>query len=383
MAAQLISTSPRPFILKHQAWPELIADLSTRNNFKYFGEMSGTVATAVLAAPVAIARWIASTNSKLAQSPRLNILVIGAETTDAVDQGRWYQVLPQLLDTNCTVNVTLVGNELNQNFDSSAAAYAPDVMAQCVCSELIEFIGHHKIADFDLAVVFHPGLQKHRHWLIDGSFAAFIAAGVPLMAASYGVDEYEVDRWVLECYGFDASTEPVINPLFLDLSDTHASVCWGKVLWCFSPHLPSAGFVADHERLLALDLLTSMVMHSMTKVGVHTPDYGAKVELRSSDGGSMTLIHIFDNHFMNPENGALLHLTDEGKIRDIGIAVQVDAATWPGMAARSIERAIWAARIKARCLVPLYPWQDDANAVATAQRMFDMLRAKAARLFKQ
>ncbi|MBI4189109.1 MAG: hypothetical protein HY525_01060 [Betaproteobacteria bacterium] len=373
----------QPLILRHSDWPGLIAELAARADYAYLREIPLPVASAVLAAPAAIARWIAMRAPGLAQQPALSILVIGAETTDAPDQGRWYQLLPQLLDASFAVKATLIGAELDTGFASAAAARAPDTPARCVRGGLSEFMARHGTPGFSLAVVFQPGLQKHQGWLAEGGFARLLAAGVPVIASSYETDEFEMDRWVLECYGYRASSAPLLNPFFLELSDDRSSVRWGRALWQFEA-APPPGSGVNRERLAALDTLTRMVMHSITEVGMPSPGYGAQVELQSTAGTHAPLVHVFDNRFVELANGRVVHLTAEGEARDVGSIPPDALARYPGLAARDIERAVWAAEIKSRYLLKAYPRRTDKPDTAlTARGMLSAMREKAASLFRK
>jgi len=372
----------QPPILHHESWQALISELALRDGFAFLRGVPVSVASAVLAAPAAIARWLALRAPQLALAPSLSILVIGAETTDAPDQGRWYQLLPQLLETSLQVAVTLVGAELDTRFASAAAAHAPGTPAQCFHCGLAEFLAQHDALDFDLAAVFQPGLQKHQLWLAEGGFARLIATGVPCIASSYEVDEYEMDRWVLECYGYHASTEPVLNPFFLDLGDARTGVRWGRALWQIET-APSTGFRVDRGRLTALDTLTRMVMHSMTEVGAPSPGYGMPVELQSSDGKRMPLVHVFDNRFVDLANGHVVHLTAGGQAEEAGKIPQDALLRYPGMEAREIERAVWAADIKSRYLLESYPLRAAADDALTARGMLAAMRGRTADLFNK
>lgn len=372
----------QPPVLRHESWQGLISELALRDGLVFLRGVSVPVASAVLAAPAAIARWLAMRSPPLALAPSLSILVIGAETTDAPDQGRWYQLLPQLLETSVQVAVTLVGTELDTGFASAAAAHAPGTPAQCFRGGLAEFLAQHDARDFDLAVVFQPGLQKHQLWLAEGGFARLIASGVTCIASSYEVDEYEMERWVLECHGYGVSMEPVLNPLFLDLSDARTCIRWGRALWQIET-APSTGFRVDRERLAALDTLTRMVMHSMTEVGTPSPGYGVQVELQSSDGKRMPLVHLFDNRFVDLANGRVVHLTAGGQAEGAGTIPQDALLRYPGMEAREIERAVWAAELKSRYLLESYPRRAAADDGSTARDMLAAMRGKAAGLFNK
>ena len=146
---------------------------------------------------------------------------------------------------------------------------------------------------------------------------------------------------------------------------------------------PRPGTRVNQQRLDALDTLTSMVMHSMTEVGTPSPACGAPVELRSAEGKSMGLVHIFDNRFVDIGTGRLSLLDANGELREMGVIPRAALASYPGPLARDIERAVWAAGVKSHCLLAFYPSPPgiiDAN--ATARGMLAAMRDKASRLFK-
>jgi len=369
-------------VLRCGNWDELIAAVAARPGFAVLAGIEPALARAVLAAPAAIATWVARRMPHVAGRGRPRVLVIGAETVDAVDQGRWYAALPALLGSECEVAVTLVGAELDPSFTSAAGALAPGKPARCVRSHLAEFLADEGGAAFDLAVMFHPGLGRHRGWLSDGSFTRLISGGIELVASAYEEDEAEMDGWVAESYGYGMAGEPVLNPFFLDLDHERTNVRWGRALWGFSARLPSAGQAPDGERLAALDMLTRMAMHSVTEVGVPGPDPGAPVEMQTPTGARVQLIHVFDNRFADPATGNLLRLTPEGGLEACGMLSEADIAGYPGRGRRALARAMWAARIKAAHLLQTYP--PSANRVTPEEKARDLvttLRSRAAKLF--
>jgi len=370
--------------LKCNDWDELIATVAAQPGHAALADVRPALARAVLAAPAAVALWIARRRPELLAQSELRLLVIGAEAADAVDQGRWYGLLPVLLGAGFDTAVTLVGAELESSFVSGAEALAPSRPARCARSRLADYLGPDGGPGFDLAVTFHPGLGKHRGWLEDGSFARLIAGGVQLVASAYEEDEFEMDRWVVESYGYGVEGEPVMNPFFLDLDHDQTKVRWGRALWGFAPRVPPAGSVPDAERLAALENLTAMVMHTMTHVGAPGPDPGAQIVLQAQTGARRALLHVFDNRFVDPTTSDLLHLTPGGALEACGKLGAGVLATYPGPGKSALERAMWAARIKAAYLLPSYPPpQQPVAPEDKAQQMYATLRSRAAQLFSK
>jgi hypothetical protein len=280
--------------------------------------------------------------------------------------------------------VTLLGNQLDASFGSEAAHIAPERPARRDHSPLADFLQRQDWAAHDIAFLFHPGMQKNRAWLADGSLARIIAAGMPLVASAYEPIECEMDQWVIECYGFAAAEGTVLNPYFLDLSDGETRIEWGRALWQFGRQPPAPGHVADRERLDALDLLTRMVMHSMLQGGAPAFDPGARIELQSSRGARRALIHVFDGCCADPETRQLLRLTAAGELTACGVLSDDEISSYPASAARDLERALWAARIKfSRLLSPGALDDLDERAAARAARMYSGLRERARGQFRR
>ena len=338
-------------ILACADWAALVAAVGQNPAYKALAQARPDTAAAVLAAPTAVARWIAIAAPHLAAKRQLKILVLGAESTDAVDQGRWYQVIPRLLHIDADVEVDLLGAELEANFSSSIAASAPQVPARVQRAALADFFAGADAPRFDLAVMFQPGFQKHRGWLQPGGIARLLESGTLLMGASYASDEFEMERFVLECHGFavDPSSRP--NPFYLELGDSQSSIRWGGELWQITAP-PPHGFQRDDARLLALDNLNRMVMHSMTAVGTPSPLCGAMTELSAADGRRRVLLHVFDHRFVDPDDGVIYQLMDT-ELRQRGVLPMAELARYPREATGHLARAIWAAAQIARARCPV------------------------------
>jgi hypothetical protein len=371
-----------PPILRCADWPALIAALAGQPAWRSMDGLNTQLASAVLSAPAAIARSIALRAPQLAQRDVLSVLVIGAESVDAVDRGRWYQSIAPMLDAECRIDVTLVGASLAQDFASAASNVAPAVAANCACGGLAEYLDAHPQAAFDVAVLFQPGFQKYRGWLQDNCFRRLLDAGTLLIGSSNAPDEYQMERWVLDCHGYQASEQALDNPFYLELGDAQSSIRWGGVLWQIES-APAPEFIVNQTGLDALDMLTRMVMHSMAVVGRPAPAAGSEVELKAGSNQRKTVIHLFDLRFVDPADGRLLQLLENGVLAPIGQLPAGERAAYPGGAARDIERAMWAAGIKSRYLLGGYPAPEKiTDDAALARAMFEQMRERAASLFR-
>ena len=373
---------PRSPILAAGDWGGLLETLSRSPDGAALAEASRSVAMGVLAAPAAVARWIAERAPGLMERSPLRLLIVGAERLDAVDRGRWYHLIPALLGVEGRVDVTLVGERLHTDFDSPLRAVAPGEAAQSFVGTLGAFLQVTDAPAPDLAFVFHPGFQKNRGWLRDRSLSRLIAAGVPVVAVSYGVDEYEMDRWVVECHGFSVAETLLLNPFYVDLGEANVPVRWGRALWCFAPVATLAELSVDNERLAALDRLGDMVLHSMTLERVPRAPYGAMIELRGGNGAGRRCIYLFDDFVCDPVDGAIMALSSGGLARVAQLSAE-DLVRYPGAGGSGLERAVWAADVKHRHLMPLYPPARAGNSVqGLARTMYANLENRLDELFR-
>lgn len=364
------------------SWDALLATVRAAPWGSALAAYPDRVAMGVLAAPVAVAYWLAQRMPELLDRSRIDALVIGAEKLDAVDGGRWYQLVPRLLGRDSEIRMTLVGDRLAREFRSPAAFHAPRAPADGYCGTLASFLSQAELGRYDIAILFHPGFQKHRPWLEDGSLARLVAAGVPLVVSSYEEDESEIEQWVVAAHGFAAPGAVTLNPFYLDFSERGAVARWGRALWPIGGEAPGAGQAIDVERLAALDELARMVMHSLALGATLRMDYGQSVVARASNGATRELIYVFDDFYLDPHNGQLLSLAG-GALTVAGSVSAADLAKHPGSSASDLERAIWAARMKSAYLLHCYPQVvDEATRHTLARTMHAELEHKVEALFR-
>jgi hypothetical protein len=357
-------------------WDALLASLLARPGGEALGAIPPPLLRAVLAAPAAVARWIAERAPQLAAKSTVHILVAGAEKLDAVDQGRWYRLLPALLDADLDVRVTLVGDRLDAGARSPAHALAPPLAARLHTGSLASYVNAHGSAQHDLVFLFHPGFQKHRGWLHDASLAALVVAGAPPIASAYGPDEAEVDRWVAQCHGYSANAETLLNPFCLDFSDADSALHWGRALWQFGDRIPGPGAQVDQVRLARLDQLSRMVMHSIALGNTPLATQGAMVTIKASSGASRKLIYLFDEYLLDPDGADVLALR-AGELQRVATLPAAAIAAYPGSGASELERAVWAAAIKAEHLIAHYELPvDDPTGHVLARAMHADLTQK-------
>jgi hypothetical protein len=230
--------------------------------------------------------------------------------------------------------------------------------------------------------LFHPGLQKHRAWLSDASMETVVAAGAPVVVASYEQDESEIERWVAECHGFTTTGDVLLNPLFLDFSADGSVARWGRALWRLGAVAPGERRKVDTDRLAALDDLARMVMHAVAQARTPSHAYGAEVEFRAADGAGRRLYYVTDDYFLDPVDGHVLVFRDGQLLAAAHTAMQAVLAH-PGKHKSDLERALWAAGIWSRYLEQLYPQAvDEVSRHALARSMHASLESKVEEIFR-
>jgi hypothetical protein len=245
---------------------------------------------------------------------------------------------------------------------------------------LAEYLATSAGVAHDLALVFHPGFQKHLGWLRDGSLARLIAAGTRVVAASYEYDEAQIDRRVAACHGFSSAGDALVNPFFLELGDARSQIRWGNVLWQLGSPPGERGI--DEAGLAKLEQLSAMVMHSIARQLAPTAAYGTEALFSATDGTRRSLIYVFDDYFLDFDTRRLLAFR-KGSLDEIGSVSAADVRAYPGPATGDLDRALWAADIKARYLLDAYPEPlDDHAQQRLARSMYAELGARVDAIFK-
>ena len=103
---------PDPIITQHKEWKYLLAALKDNPKLSYICTAGNYVQKLVLAAPLAISAFILRYTPQLRNLEKIKILVIGAQWHDALDNGCWYQLIPDFCGSSCKVEATLVGPDI-------------------------------------------------------------------------------------------------------------------------------------------------------------------------------------------------------------------------------------------------------------------------------
>src|ERR1035441_5877357 len=108
---------PDPIILKHNEWKSLLRALKDNRKLSFITTAAYPEQKLVLAAPLAISTFILRFTPQICDLEKINILVIGAEWFDALDNGSWYQLIPDFCDSSFKVDATIVGPDLFEEID--------------------------------------------------------------------------------------------------------------------------------------------------------------------------------------------------------------------------------------------------------------------------
>jgi hypothetical protein len=246
---------PDPIILKHNEWKSLLRAFKDNRKLSFITTTAPPEQKLVLAAPLAISTFILHYTPQLCNLEKINILVIGAEWFDALDNGRWYQLISDFCGSSFKVEATLVGPDLFEEIDRKTrlnfmvrADYPEAVITK---SRLVD--ANLDISSFDLFVFFHPGIERHQREWMEGALPLIVKTGKPIMATSFHLDEYATEVKYLEAYGYAVEGEPLENPFFLQHhGDINGVSLWGHVLYKIAPVLPPSNHIVD---TVALDNL--------------------------------------------------------------------------------------------------------------------------------
>jgi hypothetical protein len=232
---------PDPIIMQHTEWKYLLAALKDNPKLSYICTAGDHVQKLVLAAPLAISSFILRYTPQLCDLEKINILVIGAEWYDAMDNGCWYQLISDFCGSSFKVEATLVGpdifmeNDRKTRLSSMVRNGYPE--AVIIKSRLED--AKIDLSSFDLFVFFQPGIGCHQHEWMEGALPRIVKTGKPIMATAFHRDEYAMDVKHLEASGYSVEGEPYENPFFLQQHGAVDGVLqWGRILYKIAPVLP-------------------------------------------------------------------------------------------------------------------------------------------------
>lgn len=279
-------------IQQHTSWRHLLRALTNHH-----GWLRSHVTEDLqkgLVVPVAVARWISVFAPALANKTELTLVLGGAEQgAEYAAGGRWYHLIPTLLGNPAMkLKVVLVGPHASGT--SSKERHAPPTLltnrpwqgmppdwtdATLVDSTLGAYFEKLSVLP-DLVLLPHPGFEVHQEsWLTPGELADVLETKVPVGAFSYALDEFEMERWLLDVHGYAVSPQFEVNPLQLSPDEEIGlPVAIAAVLWKIDA-APAFDFEADpdvtlrYSSAMALieDMFTEGEGHLVVKAGSPLP----------------------------------------------------------------------------------------------------------------
>jgi hypothetical protein len=339
-------------IARHRSWRHLIRWLIERVD-RRLAQVSQRDLTARLVSVATLARWIAWQGLRFAQAGRVRIAVVGAQDLDTFDRGKWYGLLPALLGGEGLVEVSFVGPRVA--LDASrflpvgpSAVGAVQVRAYPVTlSECWQDVAQEERPD--LVFMFQPGFETNETWFEGSGFSAMVTSAVPVGAASYGRDEYVIDRTVLTARGYASSGAAVENPFHLEMG--HPSSRWGHTLWRLGDEVPGSMFRPDEARLEAIRRLSRMLTRLFDAGYQSDPlAFGTDVDVTLPGGARGQMIYLLGDLYADPQTGALLRRRrDQWQPLEVALSAQALQAR-PGHVPDALDRALWAAGLVERLL---------------------------------
>jgi hypothetical protein len=223
-----------PIITQHKEWKYLLAALKDNPKLSYICTAGDYVQKLVLAAPLAISAFILRYTPQFRNLEKINILVIGAQWHDALDNGCWYQLISNFCGSSCKVEATLVGPDIFMENDrkTKLSSMVRTGFAEAVIIKSKLEDAKIDLSSFDLFVFFHPGIGSHQCEWIESALPFVVKTGKPIMATSFDLDEYEMGVRHLEANGYSVASEPLENQFFIELDGTvNGALQWGRILY--------------------------------------------------------------------------------------------------------------------------------------------------------
>jgi hypothetical protein len=256
-------------VLRNKNTRYLIKELRNRSSLKFIGDIPNYQLETRIVVPVAIARWIEIFRAQLKNKKVLNIIVAGSELgPDSVENGIWYQLIPELLDSpELEVNISMVGPNV---FTSTRTGFDPSIHGLPNKSLVNNYGGWNEasfhnqtIGDYlranegkeiDLVFLSHPGFENHiASWFDPDELGAVIKRGIPIASSSYDIREYQQEQWLARVFGYEATGRIDINPFSLEEEEAMITTFFCHTLWEFSNKSPSVDFEPDLDDIIKLN----------------------------------------------------------------------------------------------------------------------------------
>ena len=340
-------------LLEQQNWRYFLRRLQQLPGYAWTRQVTNEGLTVSLVTPVAIARWIDAWHPEYKDRAALHLVVAGAELgPDTFDDGRWYQIIPLLLNRpNLVLTVSLVGPDVRrttrQMLDEQAAPldtrrtlclpahWAAATLHECTLGAYLADAG----GVVDLCVLPHPGFDLHLDdWFASNEVPRALRAHIPVGCMAYDYIEFEHERWMLSVIGYACKEGSLPNPLAVEMHDSPMPAALCAVIWEISDSLPPPGFIPNRE-LLVKDHRRHLDMTAFVLAG-----YGADVNMAGDvldiDGEPAYYLPV--GMAIKPNTGQLLRLVaDEAHEVVMPVATGLLRA-FPSSAADPYEVRAWA-----------------------------------------
>lgn len=343
--------------MKHHQWRHLVRELGSVDGLQAVRQLTEMEHKLALWAPVTLARWIATEQPELLDRPALRILVVGAETVDAVDDGMWYAALPALLGRpEMNVSVELVGKtygEVSPELKPFLGETPPRTRfagklpnpSRSHKQTISAYLKSNASDGFNLAVMFHPGFDSNfEEWFSDDGLHR-LARSVPIFVAALHADEYITDRLVLEAYGFGDIGAPVVNP-FTVQTDNEAA-WFAHTLWRFPTKVPAEARIHDERAHARMETLNQVLGTSF--VHGHPEELCRFGIYRSFEGpnGQENLVALPFDYWLHGSSGQLFLVGAGGGLYPWRghVVERADIDAYPGADAAVYDRAVWCADV--------------------------------------
>ncbi len=349
----------QPLVEKHYTWRHLLRELLNTPGLARMKDMSSHELKMRLWPVVSLARWIATEQPELIERNHLTLVIGGAETNDAADNGMWYTLMPLLLGRKSTLSISvhLVGlhygeipEEFKADFKQSVLAspwrkFLPNYATPHKMS-LAQFYKTHSVEDIDAIMLFHPGFESHLdEWLSDDSLSLPVNAGVPVIASSYYNDEQTLDRILLEAYGFEAVGEAIDNPYRIESFNEQTFFSYD--FWRIGSAVPLPLKIRDQDRFNRATVLSRLGSDSFNAGDYKVFSRMLERQIVTDNKGDQDLIIILPfDHFLRHKNGEILIPDNDSLIlREGPVMEKKDIENCPAHNASPYEKMLYCAMV--------------------------------------
>lgn len=293
--------------LKNHPSTKLAKKLKSKHPKAMRSVIRQSLAPLVLAGPGTVASIIKK--EQLDFGSTLKILIYGAKQIEILDNCSWYQLIPDCLKENFSVEVVAYGRDISPHTTSQVKTQLEPIKHSryTVVDDLFD---GHDISEFDLAITFAHDPKSVEHEEEKALLNELVRNNVPTFISHYTVFTGALSAYAHSESGYYSHNKSFINHYALP-SDPKTGLTWGNVVYSLQPSQKRINPLALNERSpeKVLQELAGVAMHLSREPGL------SKAAIISQCGKKE--FHLVEGVYLNLEKDVLHTINDDLSLQEV------------------------------------------------------------------